>query len=64
VPTVVAKLESRDGGVSLVLTPEMLERLGVTDQVDVRIEADRIILRKPMAFDEARARSHARYANA
>lgn len=51
-------------GTALILTPEMKEHLGITDTVDVQIEAGRIVLRKPLSFEEAAARSDQKFANA
>lgn len=58
------KLVQTGDSVSLVLTRDMKEHLGVTDTVDVQMEDGRIILRKPMTFEEAKAASHDRYGKA
>ena len=57
----ICKLIKTGSSVSLVLTHDMKEHLGVTDAVDVVIEEGRIVLRKPMTFEEAKAASHHRY---
>ena len=49
---------------ALILTRDMKEHLGITDSVDVQIEQDRIVLRKPLSFEEAAARSDQKFANA
>lgn len=49
---------------ALILTREMKDHLGVTDAVDVQIEEGRIVLRKPLSFAEAAARSDEKFANA
>jgi hypothetical protein len=50
--------------IALVLTQEMKEHLGVTNSVEVRWEEGRIILQKPITFEEAKAASHQRYSKA
>jgi hypothetical protein len=62
--TVTRKLVQTGNSVSLILTRDMKEHLGITDTVDVQMEDGRIILRKPMTFEEAKAASHERYAKA
>jgi antitoxin component of MazEF toxin-antitoxin module len=49
---------------ALILSRDMKEHLGITDTVDVQIEEGRIILRKPLSFEEATARSDQKFANA
>ena len=51
-------------GIALILTPDLKEHLGITDAVDVQIEEGRIVLRKPLRFGEASARSDRKFANA
>jgi len=51
-------------GIALILTRDMKEHLGITDSVDVQIEEGRIVLRKPLSFEDATARSDRKFANA
>lgn len=49
---------------ALILTRDMKDHLGITDTVEVLFEEGRIVLRKPLSFDEAAARSDRKFANA
>jgi antitoxin component of MazEF toxin-antitoxin module len=49
---------------ALILTRDMKDHLGITDTVEVIMEKDRIVLRKPLTFDEAAERSDQKFANA
>ena len=49
---------------ALVLTRDMKEHLGVTDTVDVQFKDGCIILRRPLSFEEASARSDEKFAEA
>lgn len=46
---------------ALILTRDMKEHLGITDTIEVLVEADRIVLCKPLSFEEAVARSDERF---
>ncbi|MBA2637711.1 MAG: hypothetical protein H0U79_05760, partial [Solirubrobacterales bacterium] len=57
-------LVSTGDGTALILTRDLKEHLGITDTVDVQIEEGCIVLRKPLRFEEAAARSDRKFANA
>lgn len=58
------RLVKTGNSVALIVTKDMRDHLGVDEQVDVQFEADRIILRKPLSFDEAKEFSLKRYEKA
>lgn len=49
---------------ALILTRDMKDHLGITDTVEVTLEEGRIVLRKPLSFEEASARSDTKFATA
>jgi ABC-type nitrate/sulfonate/bicarbonate transport system ATPase subunit len=58
------KLTTTGNSTALLLTRDMKEHLGISDTIEVIFEEGQIILRKPMTFEEAKALSHQRYAEA
>jgi antitoxin component of MazEF toxin-antitoxin module len=54
-------LTKTGNSLSLCITKEMREHLGVTDQVEVEFRKGSIVLKKPMTVQEAAAHTRKRY---
>jgi antitoxin component of MazEF toxin-antitoxin module len=62
--TMIHTLVHTGNSTALILTRDMKDHLGITDTVEVIMEKDRIVLRKPLTFGEAATRSDHKFANA
>ncbi len=60
----VRKLVKTGNSVALILSKDMRDHLGVTDEVNVELVENEIRLRKPMSLEEAARRSDAKFADA
>lgn len=58
------KLIKTGNSTALVVDKTMKQHLGVTDEVEVVYEEDRIVLRRPLSVKEASERSAQKYGEA
>jgi antitoxin component of MazEF toxin-antitoxin module len=58
------KLVKTGNSNALIVDKTMKEHLGVTDEVEVIYEKDRIVLKRPMTIEEAANRTISRYSKA
>lgn len=60
----VRKLVKTGNSVALILSKDMRDHLGITDEVDIQLVSGEIHLRRPITVQEAAARSDEKFADA
>ena len=58
------QLVETDQGTALLITPEVMLALGIENEVELTIERDHAVLRKPITMAEASCQSDVKFAEA